>query len=55
MKVYISSDMEGTAGVVDWNQCLPGEPKRPMEFEPATVAGMPVSQYVILEYNFNIY
>ena len=25
MKVFISSDMEGTAGVVDWSQCLPGE------------------------------
>ena len=22
MKVYISSDMEGTAGIVDWEQCL---------------------------------
>jgi len=22
MKVFLSSDMEGTAGVVDWNQCL---------------------------------
>ncbi len=22
MKVYLSSDMEGTAGVVDWSQCL---------------------------------
>ena len=27
MKVFISSDMEGTAGVVDWSQCLPGEPE----------------------------
>ena len=26
MKVFISSDMEGTTGVVDWNQCLVGEP-----------------------------
>ncbi len=26
MKVFISSDMEGTAGIVDWGQCLPGEP-----------------------------
>lgn len=26
MKVFISSDMEGTAGVVDWSQCRPGEP-----------------------------
>ena len=24
MKVFISSDMEGTAGVVDWAQCTPG-------------------------------
>ncbi len=22
MKIYLSSDMEGTAGVVDWNQCI---------------------------------
>ena len=27
MKVFISSDMEGTAGVVDWSQCLQGEPE----------------------------
>ena len=27
MKVFLSSDMEGTAGVVDWSQCLPGEPE----------------------------
>lgn len=27
MKVFISSDMEGTAGVVDWNQCMLGEPE----------------------------
>ena len=27
MKVYISSDMEGTAGVVDWEQCRPGQPE----------------------------
>lgn len=27
MKVFISSDMEGTAGVVDWSQCYPGEPE----------------------------
>lgn len=24
MKVFISSDMEGTAGVVDWDQCIAG-------------------------------
>ena len=24
MKIYISSDMEGSAGVVDWDQCRPG-------------------------------
>ncbi len=24
MKIFISSDMEGTAGVVDWSQCLAG-------------------------------
>lgn len=27
MKIYISSDMEGTAGVVDWDQCLVGRPQ----------------------------
>jgi D-amino peptidase len=27
MKVFISSDMEGTAGVVDWRQCTQGEPE----------------------------
>lgn len=27
MKVFISSDMEGTAGVVDWGQCRPGQPE----------------------------
>jgi D-amino peptidase len=27
VKVYISSDMEGTAGVVDWGQCRPGRPE----------------------------
>ena len=26
LKVFISSDMEGTAGVVDWQQCLAGNP-----------------------------
>jgi D-amino peptidase len=25
MKIFISSDMEGTAGVADWSQCLAGE------------------------------
>jgi D-amino peptidase len=25
VKVFISADMEGTAGVVDWSQCMPGE------------------------------
>src|SRR5947208_8908396 len=24
MKVYLSVDMEGVAGIVDWQQCLPG-------------------------------
>ena len=28
---------------------------RKIKFEPATVGGVPVSQYVIIEYNFNIY
>ncbi|MFE0464948.1 M55 family metallopeptidase [Kitasatospora sp. NPDC058965] len=27
MKVFISSDMEGTAGVVDWEQCRPAGPE----------------------------
>ena len=26
MKVWISYDMEGVAGIVDWDQCRPGEP-----------------------------
>jgi D-amino peptidase len=26
MKIFISSDMEGTAGVVDWIQCVAGNP-----------------------------
>ena len=26
MKVYISADMEGVAGVVDWDQCRAGAP-----------------------------
>jgi D-amino peptidase len=25
VKIFISSDMEGTAGVVDWDQCRPGQ------------------------------
>ncbi|GAU65891.1 probable D-aminopeptidase [Streptomyces sp. NBRC 110611] len=27
MKIFVSSDMEGTAGVVDWSQCRPAEPE----------------------------
>jgi len=27
VKIYVSSDMEGTAGVVDWSQCLAPEPE----------------------------
>ena len=27
VKVFISSDMEGTAGIVDWTQCQPGHPE----------------------------
>jgi D-amino peptidase len=27
MKIFISSDMEGTAGVVDWSQCIAGQPE----------------------------
>ncbi|MGZ4596943.1 MAG: M55 family metallopeptidase, partial [Actinomycetes bacterium] len=26
MKVFISADLEGVAGVVDWSQCRVGEP-----------------------------
>ena len=29
MRIYLSSDMEGTAGVVDWEQCRPGGPDYP--------------------------
>ncbi|WP_405591728.1 M55 family metallopeptidase [Streptomyces sp. NBC_01190] len=25
MRIFVSSDMEGTAGVVDWSQCRPGQ------------------------------
>ncbi|SEG76874.1 D-amino peptidase [Actinacidiphila yanglinensis] len=27
MKIFLSSDMEGTAGVVDWSQCRHGQPE----------------------------
>jgi len=27
MKIFRSTDMEGTAGVVDWSQCIPGNPE----------------------------
>ncbi|MYS21303.1 D-amino peptidase [Streptomyces sp. DvalAA-14] len=27
MKIFVSSDMEGTAGVVDWSQCRQGQPE----------------------------
>ena len=27
MKVFVSSDMEGTAGVVDWDQCVGDGPE----------------------------
>jgi D-amino peptidase len=27
VKIFISSDMEGTAGVVDWSQCIAGGPQ----------------------------
>ncbi|MEU6851474.1 M55 family metallopeptidase [Actinacidiphila alni] len=27
MRIYLSSDMEGTAGVVDWSQCRHGQPE----------------------------
>ena len=31
MKIFISTDMEGTAGVVDWSQCIPGNHRLPIE------------------------
>ncbi|GAA1307126.1 peptide ABC transporter substrate-binding protein [Planotetraspora silvatica] len=36
MKVYISSDMEGTAGVVDWDQCVIGGSQYPYYTELLT-------------------
>ncbi len=33
MKLFISSDMEGTAGVVDWDQVRPGSPAYPAAVE----------------------
>src|SRR5205807_2898653 len=27
MRIFVSSDIEGTAGVVDWGQVVPGEPE----------------------------
>ncbi|SEO32111.1 M55 family metallopeptidase [Actinacidiphila rubida] len=27
LRIFVSSDMEGTAGVVDWAQCRPGQPE----------------------------
>ncbi len=27
MKIFLSSDMEGTAGVVDWEQCIGDGPE----------------------------
>ena len=27
MRIFLSTDMEGTAGVVDWSQCRPGQPE----------------------------
>ncbi|WP_371779213.1 M55 family metallopeptidase [Streptosporangium subroseum] len=36
MKVYISSDMEGTAGVVDWDQCVAGGAQYPYYTELLT-------------------
>jgi D-amino peptidase len=29
VKIFLSTDMEGTAGVVDWEQCRPGRPEYP--------------------------
>jgi D-amino peptidase len=36
VKVYISSDMEGTAGVVDWDQCVVGGSQYPYYTELLT-------------------
>jgi D-amino peptidase len=36
VKVYISSDMEGTAGVVDWDQCVVGGSQYPYYAELLT-------------------
>ena len=36
MKVFISSDMEGTAGVVDWSQCIAGGEQYPYYTELLT-------------------
>lgn len=36
MKIFISSDMEGTAGVVDWSQCTPGTAEYPYYTELLT-------------------
>ncbi|MDP9844947.1 M55 family metallopeptidase [Streptosporangium lutulentum] len=36
MKIYISSDMEGTAGVVDWDQCVAGGAQYPYYTELLT-------------------
>ena len=33
MKVFVSSDMEGTAGIVDWEQVRPGSPAYPASVE----------------------
>ncbi|MFZ7088936.1 M55 family metallopeptidase [Curtobacterium sp. RRHDQ10] len=30
MKIWISYDMEGVAGIVDWDQCRPGSPAYPL-------------------------
>ena len=27
MKIFLSTDMEGTAGVVDWDQCVGDSPE----------------------------
>ena len=36
MKIFISSDMEGTAGVVDWSQCITGGEQYPYYTELLT-------------------
>lgn len=44
MKIFISSDMEGTAGVVDWDQCVIGGSQYPYYTELLTGRSTPPSR-----------